>query len=249
MRWLSPWILVLLLGCSGPSESESGDRESESEPGDRPSESEVGDRESESGADPDSESESDSEPARVFETAEDGAEMIEPAIGQWVRYGVTWREGARSTTEYRFVDRQNDSWWFEITDRRGNRQNHVRMRVRPNGDEVELLALSFHRQGQPREDVQDRLLANYQPMLAQWLQMLFPGPLSGEPEEVSVRAGRFPDARKSETTLEFGGQQIDADVWRHPAVPVTGMVKFRDQSGGHTVELLGFGLEGARSAF
>ncbi len=255
MRAFLPWIVIVLLACSGSSEpeSEGGDRESESETraGDREPESEPesGDRESESEAESEPASEEAEETARTFDTAEDGAEMIAPAIGQWVRYGVTWREGARSTTEYRFVDRQNDSWWFEITDRRGNRQNHVRMQVRPTDDDVELLALSFHRQGQPREDVQPRLLPNYQPMLAQWLQMLFPGPLSGEPEEVTVRAGTFPDARKSETTLEFGGQQIRADVWRHPAVPVTGMVKFSDQAGGHTVELLGFGLEGARSAF
>jgi hypothetical protein len=244
MRALLPWTLMLLLACSGSESASESESESESA---TESESESA-TESESASD-DSDDEDDEEPARVFETAEDGAPMIEPAIGQWVRYGVTWREGGRSTTEYRFVDRQNDTWWFEITDRRGNRQNHVRMQVRRDGDEVELLALSFHKQGQPREDVQRRLLPAYEPMLAQWLQMLFPGPLTGEPEEVSVRAGTFPDARRSETTLEFGGQRIDADIWRHPTVPVTGMVKFRDQSGGHTVELLAFGLEGARSAF
>jgi len=245
MRARVPWVVALLVGCSGGSEPEP-----EPENATLPAESKGGDR----GAAPESESEPESEPEAdeptpVFEPAEDGAEMMEPAIGQWVRYGVTWREGSRSTTEYRFVDRQNDTWWFEVTDRRGSRQNHVRMQVRPSGDGVELLALSFRRQGQPREDVQPRLLPNYRPMLAQWLEMLFPGPLSGEPEEITVRAGRFPDARKSETTLEFGGQQIDAEIWRHPAVPVTGMVKFRDRAGGHTVELLGFGLEGARSAF
>ncbi len=248
MRVLLPWTLMLLLACSGQSESESTS-ESEAEAEAEAESESASEAESEAASESGDEDDEAEEPARVFDTAEDGAAMIEPAIGQWVRYGVTWREGGRSTTEYRFVDRQNDTWWLEVTDRRGTRQNHVRMQVRPDGDEVELLALSFHKQGQPREDVQPRLLPAYEPMLSQWLQMLFPGPLAGEPEEVTVRAGTFPDARKSETSLEFAGQRIEADVWRHPAVPVTGMVKFRDQAGGHTVELLAFGLEGARSAF
>jgi hypothetical protein len=177
--------------------------------------------------------------------------MIEPAIGQWVRYGVSWRRGGRSTTEYRFVDRQNDSWWLEVTDRRGTRSNHVRMRVRPTEEgSPELLALSFHKQGQPREDVQERLLPAYRPMLTQWLEMIFPGPVQGEPEEVTVPAGTFEGARKQEQTLAFAGQEIDAEIWRHPAVPVTGMVRFRDHAmSGHTIELLAFGTSGARSAF
>ncbi len=230
---------ALLIACSGsePSEEPARAARETSEPEAARTEPEA-----------DSEEEPEAE-RRTFAAAAEGDAMIEPVIGQWVRYGVTWRNHGRSTTEYRFVDRQNDSWWLEVTDRRANARNHVRMRVRPTAEGVELLALSFHHQGQPREDIPDRLLSTYEPMLAQWLKMIFPGPLEGEPEDVTVPAGVFPGSRSTHETLSFGGNVVEATVWRHPAVPVTGMVRFRDDGGGHTVELLGFGLEGARSEF
>ena len=240
-------LLVLAAACSSGSES-AAPSEPPEPTGREPEGAPEGPTE---GATP----EAPAEPAepeaerRTYPTAEEGAAMLEPAIGQWVRYGVTWRNRGRSTTEYRFVDRQNDSWWLEVTDRRASGSNQVRMRVRPTDAGVELLALSFHRQGQPREDISERLLGTYQPMLAQWLEMIFPGPLAGEPEAVTVPAGVFPGARKTEKDLEFGGREIAAAVWRHPAIPVTGMARFADTEGGHTVELLAFGLEGARSAF
>ena len=251
MRWSMP-LLVLLLACSSSDEEpEAAETQRSERPERQVEESAEGSSDEGEAASP-GEGDSEGEPereVRTFEPAEDGAEPIEPAIGQWVRYGVSWREGGRSTTEYRIVDRQNDSWWLEVTDRRGRAQNHVRMRVRPKGEGVELLALTFHRQGQAREEVPERLLPTYEPMLAQWLEMLFPGPMAGQPEDVTVPAGTFPQARRVDETVEFGGRSIDAAIWRHPAVPVTGMVRFRDQAGGHTVDLLGFGLQGARSAF
>ncbi len=175
-----------------------------------------------------------------------------PAIGQWVRYRVSWREGARSTTEYRVVDREEDTWWIELTDRRGGQTRHVRMRVRPGtgGRAHELLALSFKTNGEVRQ-VPSRLLPTHQAQMQTWLAVLFPDDWSGRPtEDVRVPAGLFHGAFKGEQTLEFNGQQIVAQVWHHPAVPLTGMVKFVDEGqGGHSLQLAAFGTEGARSEF
>lgn len=179
-----------------------------------------------------------------------GAIAKPPAIGQWVRYGVTFREGGRSTVEYRIIDREDDSWWVEVTDRRRNRVRHVRMRVRPGAEgSRELLALAF-KNGPDVEEIPERLLGNYAPMLDQWLGMMFPTELEGPQEDVTVPAGVFHGASKGEQTLRFMDRQVSADVWRHPEVPLTAMVKFVDRAAeGHTLELLGWGDEGARSAF
>ncbi len=175
-----------------------------------------------------------------------------PAIGQWVRYRVSWREGARSTTEYRVVDREEDTWWIELTDRRGRQTRHVRMRVRPGtgGRVHEMLALAFKTGNEVRE-VPSRLLPTHQAQMQTWLAVLFPDDWTDRPtEDVTVPAGVFHGAFKGEQTLEFNGRQIVAQVWHHPAVPLTGMVKFVDEGqGGHTLELEAFGSEGARSAF
>ncbi|HJL27195.1 MAG TPA: hypothetical protein RMH80_33560, partial [Polyangiaceae bacterium LLY-WYZ-15_(1-7)] len=181
----------------------------------------------------------------------ESATPLAPAIGQWVRYGTTWRSGGRSTTEYRIVDRQNDTWWIEVTDVRRGRTKHMRMQVRPGegGREHEVLDLTFNNRG-TAERIPARLLATYQPMLQQWLGILFPPSWESDPQEdITVRAGHFEQAFKGEKTLRFMDRSVTADVWYHPSVPITGMVKFVDQGGGHTLELLGFGLTGARSAF
>lgn len=180
----------------------------------------------------------------------EGAAPIAPAIGQWVRYGATFREGGRSTTEYRIVDRERGGFWIEVTDVRRRRTRQVRMLVRPAEDGAhEVLALAFENRGQI-EEVPDRLLPNYTPMLQQWLGMLFPRDLAGEREDVEVAAGTFRGAAKQPRELEFMEQRLEADVWVHPAVPVSGIVRFRARgTGGHELELIGFGLEGAVSRF
>lgn len=180
----------------------------------------------------------------------EGAAPLPPAIGQWVRYGATFREGGRSTTEYRIVDRERGGYWIEVTDVRRRRTRQVRMLVRPADDGAhEVMALAFENQGQV-EEVPSRLVGNYAPMLQQWLGMLFPRDLSGEREDVEVAAGTFLGAAKRDHELEFMGQRIEADVWVHAAVPVSGIVRFRARGqGGHELELIGFGLEGAVSRF
>ena len=173
-----------------------------------------------------------------------------PAIGQWVRYGVSYREGGRSSVEYRVVDREGDSWWLEITDRRRERVRHVRMRVRQRPDGTkELLALAF-KNGSEVEDIPTRLLGNYAPMLGQWLDTMLRTEISGPQEDVTVAAGTFQGAFKGEQTMRFLQAEITADVWWHPEVPLTAMVRLVDRAeGGHRLELLGYGDEGAVSAF
>lgn len=188
------------------------------------------------------------EEARHFEPFEEGATIPQPAIGQWVRYGLTWRDGGRSTVRYGIVDREDGGWWVEVEDRRENRARHVRMRITTEEGERHVHALAFSTDGQIQE-IPPRLVATYEPMLKQWLEILFPGPLEGEPEDITVPAGTFAGARKGRLTFEFQEQRVDAMVWRHPEVPLTGMVRFVDEGRGHTLQLLGYGLEGARSAF
>lgn len=196
--------------------------------------------------------EPDPEDLEHFDTPGEGARPQTIAIGQWVRYRVAWREGAQSTTEYRVVDREDDSWWIEMTDRRSGQTRHVRMRVRPGraGRTHELLGLYF-KTGNEEREVPSRLLSVQQQQMQTWIDILFPADWDGRPQEdVQVPAGIFHGAYKGEQNLSFNNTEVVADVWHHPQVPLTGMVKFRDQAeGGHTLQLVAYGTEGARSAF
>ncbi|MEM9067907.1 MAG: hypothetical protein AAGE52_05350 [Myxococcota bacterium] len=252
-------LLFLLLACSGSpepettSEDESPSRMRAGPPAPGPeTEAETMARETMAAAPAEAEPEPSAEPAREVAAPSADAAPLPVAIGQWVRYRVTWREGARSGTEYRVVDREDDTWWIEMSDRRGRQTRHVRMRVRPGtgGRSHELLSLTFKTGSEVRE-IPSRLLGMHQGQMQTWLAMLFPMDWEGRPQEdVTVRAGLFHGSFRGEQTLDFNGQQVTAEVWHHPEVPLTGMVKFVDRaSGGHTLELDAFGTEGARSAF
>lgn len=183
--------------------------------------------------------------------ASESLTLIEPAIGQWARYGVTYRNGGRSFTRYSIVDREAGGFWVEVEDRRRTATRHVRMHLRPSADgPTELLALMFKRDGEV-EQIPPRLMPQFRPMLQQWIALLFPNSLEGEldAETVSVPAGVFSGARHTTESLGLPEQPMNAIVWRHPVVPISGMVKLSDESGEHTVQLLGYGLEGATSAF
>ena len=242
-------LLALAVACSGSPEPSDPPRERREQAGPpRPSQMEGEAPNPNSAPDPAETERADNEPLPNI-AADDTRELVTPAVGQWVRYGVTWRSGGRSSTRYSIVDREAGGWWIEVEDRRGGTVREVRMHVNVQADGgTEVLALSFKRDGSVQE-IPTRLLPGYQPMLAQWLVIIFPASLEGEPEVTEVAAGVFHGSFRHEEPLEFGTQQTNATLWRHPAVPLTGLVKLQDESGEHRMELIGFGLEGARSTF
>ncbi len=238
---------------SSPSEStspENGDRDNaapedqEREQAQTAREEESGSTHSEQAAD----SEQTNDNAATF-PADDAATPTAPQVGQWVRYGVRWRNGGRSTTRYAIVDREAGGWWIEIEDRRRQTLRQVRMHLRVNdAGEMEILALLFTRDGR-RQRIPPRLLPTYRPMLEQWLGLMLPTEIEGDVEDAQVRAGTFQGCRRELHAIALGPQQTDAVIWRHGRIPVTGIVKLEDQAGTHQMELLDFGLEGARSTF
>ncbi len=183
-----------------------------------------------------------------------------PVVGSWVRYRLDWRAGGRSFTEYRLVGREGESLAVEVTDHRDEGTRHVRLEVVPNDGPAghRLVSLAF-KNARGVEHVPPRLLATFGPMLQQWLGMLFPASLEGtERETVEVPAGTFEGSAKVQREMSYQGVTLTADVWLHPAVPLTGMVRFtgRGENGeptargaGHQLELIAFGNEGAESVF
>ena len=180
-------------------------------------------------------------------------------VGSWVRYRLDWRAGGRSFTEYRLVGREGDTLFIEVTDHRDEGTQHVRLEVVPNDGPAghRLVGLAF-KNTRGIERVPQRLLATFGPMLQQWLGMLFPGAIEGgERETVEVPAGTFEGSAKVPREMSYQGVSLTADVWLHPAVPLTGMVRFMGRGeggqpsarGGHQLELLAFGSRGAESVF
>ncbi|MEM1416019.1 MAG: hypothetical protein AAGH15_14020 [Myxococcota bacterium] len=241
--------LALLLACSG---GEAPEEVRTVEP-DEVAPASAPDEASQRAAGPAEAREAPSPVADVTHAAPEGVPAVpEPKVGSWVRYRLDWREGGRSFTEYRVVGRDDDALIVEVTDRRSEGEQHARIVFVPNAGPGghRLVSLSFKG---PRgvEPIPERLLPQFAPMLQQWLGMLLPESLEGDTREtVRVPAGTFVGSAGVARELDYGGQTMRADVWLHPEVPITGMVRFAGQGqDGHRLEVLEYGLEGARSAF
>jgi len=66
---------------------------------------------------------------------------------------------------------------------------------------------------------------------------------------VKTLAGIFQGTTKTRGEVSFLGKKYASDSWMHPAVPINGMVKSVTAEEGQTIELLDFGLSGAKRSF
>ncbi len=183
------------------------------------------------------------------------AGVARPAFeaGMWVRYRVAWQQGGRSTIEYRLISREDDAWWLEVIDQRPGGTRIVKMTVavgdRTNIDDVEVRSVTI-KAGSRTQEIPARVLPGFQPMLRQWLNPIFSTwDQDDDGETVEVPAGTFTGAVKAAREIGVAPRTIQADVWYHNAVPMTGMVRFQPEGNdAHSLEVEGFGT-GANSLF
>ena len=68
-------------------------------------------------------------------------------------------------------------------------------------------------------------------------------------ESAAVPAGRFDGCFRARTEAQWGPYRSTADSWRHPAVPVSGLVRSQGLDHPFTMELVAFGMTGATPDF
>ena len=100
------------------------------------------------------------------------------AIGQWARYGVYWRDGQRSTMEYRVLDRERGGWWLGIRDQRGRRAQQTRLLVvrQPDGSMGLLAVESLDPRTGQTEAVPHRVVPAIEERMRSVLDLLEPTP-------------------------------------------------------------------------
>ena len=64
-----------------------------------------------------------------------------------------------------------------------------------------------------------------------------------------VPAGRFDGCFRARTEGQWGPWKSVADSWRHPAVPVSGLVRSQGLDHPFTMDLVAFGMTGATADF
>jgi hypothetical protein len=175
------------------------------------------------------------------------------AVGQWVRYAVRYADGRRGQLTYKVVQRQQNAIWVELVTGTANAGTVLQLlleagsRRAPDGSRIEAARISM-----PNGAVRELRGVMLDPSRAGYLKALSPlfsPPFVGTPQEpVATAAGSFEGCHRLERELVFGELDGAFTVWMHPSVPLTGLVRATAKSGEATIELDGFGMQGARTS-
>jgi hypothetical protein len=180
-----------------------------------------------------------------------GSVRMEPALGQWIEYLSLNSRRVPSFVTYKIVGMEVGSFWMEVLREGYHGRTITLLQVDP-GDglspsSVRVLHMKIRSpDGATTEYTQERLQSEdflWRPVLAGLV-----GPWEPLPrEDVTVPAGSFRGCYKEKLTISAGMFKSNIEVWYHPTVPITGIVRRVDLEDFSTMELSAFGYRGAVS--
>ncbi len=173
--------------------------------------------------------------------------------GQWAQYKMIDAKGQPSFMTHKILGEEGGAYWIETLHETyfgrtaqkmlivfGNRMDPTQFEIRG------VITLDRHGNVNPMP-----------PAMMPMLQSMFKGAVSalainfqGLPQEAAVvPAGRFDGCFRARTEAQWGPYKSTADSWRHPAVPVSGLVRSQGVDHPFTMELVAFGMTGATPDF
>ena len=180
-------------------------------------------------------------------------EPLPLAAGQWSQYKMVDDKGQPGFLTYKVLGEEGGAYWIETLHETyfgrtaqkmliafGNRMDPTQFEIRG------VVTLDRHGNVNPMP-----------PAMMPMLQSMFRGAVSalainfqGLPQEAAVvPAGRFDGCFRARTEAQWGPYKSTADSWRHPAVPVSGLVRSQGVDHPFTMELVAFGMSGATPDF
>ncbi|HVV50289.1 MAG TPA: hypothetical protein VHO06_11560 [Polyangia bacterium] len=175
------------------------------------------------------------------------------AAGQWAQYKMVDDKGQPSFLTYKVLGEEGGAYWIETLNESYYGRTAQKMllafgnRFDPSQIEVRGV-ITLDRRG------------NVNPMppaMLPLLQSTFKSALAtlaiswqGLPQEsATVPAGRFDGCYHARTEAQWGPWRSLADSWRHPAVPLSGLVRSQGVDRPFTMDLVAFGATGATPDF
>jgi hypothetical protein len=175
------------------------------------------------------------------------------AAGQWSQYKMVDDKGHPSFLTYKVLGEEGGAVWIETLHETYFGRTAQKMLVafgnRMDPSQIDIRAvITLDKRG------------NVNPMppaMMPLLQSTFKSAISalvinwqGLPQEsTAVPAGRFDGCFRARTEAQWGPYKSTADSWRHPAVPVSGLVRSQGIDHPFTMELVAFGTSGATADF
>lgn len=172
-------------------------------------------------------------------------------IGQWTLHRLTNEKGEHALITYKIVGADRGAYWVEIANESYHGKTVTKMLLavgdRTHPGTMEIRAVKTK---DKKGKIRDLPGPQLPPMKSAWqsmasmLAVAWPG-LPQEP--MSAIAGHFAACFKARTDASWGGWHTAATVWMHPLVPINSLVKSVGIDRPSTLELVGFGDEGAQS--
>jgi hypothetical protein len=182
-----------------------------------------------------------------------GFDPLPLAAGQWSQYKMVDDKGQPSFLTYKVLGEEGGAYWIETLHEsyfgRTAQKMLIAFASRLDPSQMEIRAVvTLDKRG------------NVNPMppaMMPLLQSTFRSALSalvinwqGLPQEsATVPAGRFDGCFRARSEAQWGPYRSTADSWRHPAVPVSGVVRSQGLDHPFTMELVAFGMTGATPDF
>ncbi len=179
------------------------------------------------------------------------------AVGQWVLIGTTDDDEERSLSKLSIVGRDGDYWVLEAWTMNEDNVSISQFEVKGmeqamqtgSIDDIDFRKIRIKTgDNDPMEItgfILDMSKGVYKEALKSWIQQSSERVSGGA---VTVPAGTFTGTTKTHATIVILGDEIEADCWLSPHVPINGIVRTTN-SDGYTQVLLDFGTEGARPSF
>jgi hypothetical protein len=182
-----------------------------------------------------------------------GFDPMPLATGQWVEYKMIDDKGRPSFLTYKVLGQQAGAYWIETLHETYFGRSAQKMLIAfgsgTDHDRIEVRALvMLDRRGN---------VIPVSPEAIPVMQVTFHGLASalaiswqGMPQEAeTVPAGRFEGCYRARAEAQWGPWRSLADSWRHPAVPLSGLVRSQGVDRPFTMDLVAFGTTGATSDF
>ena len=180
-------------------------------------------------------------------------EPLPLAAGQWSQYKMVDDKGQPGFLTYKVLGEEGGAYWIETLHEsyfgRTGQKMLIAFASRMDPSQMDIRAVvTLDKRG------------NVNPMppaMMPLLQSTFRSALAalvvnwqGLPQEpAAVPAGRFDGCFRTRTEAQWGPYRSTADSWRHPAVPVSGLVRSQGLDHPFTMELVAFGMTGATPDF
>ncbi|MCC6663901.1 MAG: hypothetical protein IT375_09160 [Polyangiaceae bacterium] len=192
-------------------------------------------------------------PAPGGEVPRPAATELAPfAVGQWSKYRTTMDDGTTAEITYKIVGEEQGAHWVEIV--RGAAeagtvmQLLVKLTNRSDPSSIEIKAARIRMPNSQVKELREDKLGPSADGYRKALADIFVPSLAGTPQEdVTVPAATFRGAYKRQQKMEVGQTQSDQNVWIHPAVPISGVVKSEEIGKPAKTELVTWGTTGAKS--